>query len=664
MAGYEIRVAPSGKVIQGNTGDVLVYSAEDQLWFPGPVGGELPPGTEVDQVLTWQPDTEDYQPKGRIASYIIAKVADVQTLFPAVDGVHTVSDGLVEFQSGLFDLGANRIAITGSARVTGWGATETTITSTHADGTVTVTAPGVTLDSLHLRNTGNGNSAAALEVDIEAVAGVQQETVLTACALGTLVQDDPWSSPARVTDGSLRLENCTIGDAGVRLVGSGASFVMHGGKFVLNNVSEYGVTCQQPPTRVELRDVQFIGSRAGMVAFGEAAEVATLDIQGCSEGYTGSLGGFAVLSQTSLGAIANVRIINNVFAGAIGLEQGQYSSVQITDNWFGGHQAERPSVFPYLSETFPGVCLRDNYDVDLEGYLPETPEINRSYAFSSAAELEIEFPAVGGVHTLNEYATYTIMGAGFDLGGNSIQLTRGTLKGQLRSLTVLTSDVDGPVLSVTNDPNNRVEGLTVENTGDDSLSVAFEMYTAATARDCKFIGPDAGSAVSLRAGTLDDCTFEGSTVAQVLRPDTTNDATLNNCKFGFGSGDMVRVLATGTTTLVGCSYARNQVGTHTNFVSVLAASDTNQQLYLQNNDIGNRAVVWAAGQQSHYAAIQGNNLGAIVLATADVPAGGLSLTGNKLINGAYTGFAETDARVMCRANFAATSALNDTPIVT
>lgn len=120
---------------------------------------------------------------------------------------------------------------------------------------------------------------------------------------------------------------------------------------------------------------------------------------------------------------------------------------------------------PLLRGTANGQALIWNEDLDgWEAGEPATPNV---YQFATLADLEAAFPAVGGVHTLDELAVYQFVGAGFDLAGNVIAVTGDGAIVEGQGATELTGESTLGLLRMQG-VGQTLQNLRVRNTASDS----------------------------------------------------------------------------------------------------------------------------------------------------------------------------------------------------
>lgn len=350
------------------------FSSQPGRWVIIPLPGFAPPpGDSLNQVLTWDPVQEAYLPKGRIATYVIPSLEALEAAFPAVDGVHTIGGGVVEFQGDEVDLGSNRIEVTGPAKLQGW---DTTIISTTATAVIYVTATGVTLRQLGVRNANVDNAGVCLAVNIADVLGKSGVCVAHQCKLGTFVAGDAWGLPAAVGGGMLKLNDCDIGDTTVYLTDGGlgvlSSAVLTGCTFWVNSTTAWGVEVQTNAGWVRLDSCEFKDSRAGMVRVMETGSCPLLEVIDCVEGYEGSLSNFAVYRDpASFSNNSNTVVSGCTLAGGVGYTPNEFASLQVLDNRFVSHQNTRVPFAGFTASDL-GINCRSNYDLDTFAYLPET----------------------------------------------------------------------------------------------------------------------------------------------------------------------------------------------------------------------------------------------------------------------------------------------------
>jgi hypothetical protein len=295
------------------------------------------------------------------------------------------------------------------------------------------------------------------------------------------------------------------------------------------------------------------------------------------------------------------------------------------------------------------------------------------YVFETYADIEAAFPAVAGVHTLDETAVYEVAG-NIDLDGSRIVISaQGALLVGAPFVAII-SDVAGPVVHITG-TGTKVQGLTIWNNGDTASDdrCALEVSTpnvqlngtrAITAGNCPTILVTNAAATLLAIGCHVECA--GGTTRAGVRVEAGVFRAIG-CE-RVGPAPFVAAFGASVAGIyLDACYASATGAASDNFAYL---SGTALQEFIATNcrfgDNDIAAVRYVAGSVG-YASIVGctaEGTAGIDWLAANIPSGGLAVVACQLnCTNPFVNFDEADARVNVKACSGPSALLSETAIV-
>lgn len=307
------------------------------------------------------------------------------------------------------------------------------------------------------------------------------------------------------------------------------------------------------------------------------------------------------------------------------------------------------------------------WNEELDGWEAGTPTSPNVYQFATYQDLEDAFPAVGGVHTLDDGGVYQFVGAGFSLGANVIAVTGDGAIVQGQGNTQLSGDATLGLLRLQG-VGQTLQNIRVRNTADNaSLDRCGVECTGglATLINCRIEAE--GSACGLIVGGTanvvgDGVEFREGNSANVRY--VSGDLTLVAPRFTGGSGPAIlvdsdagsSVVVSDAHTIAAKSHGILVDGSLTSILSSNCnwGAPTGAGIARQSGTVG--AVSIMGGRVA-------GDIG-VLWASANAPTRGLAIVGVDVASATpFDGFTAASARVNVKACVGAAGLLDETAIV-
>jgi len=285
------------------------------------------------------------------------------------------------------------------------------------------------------------------------------------------------------------------------------------------------------------------------------------------------------------------------------------------------------------------------------------------YQFASLDDLEAAFPALGGVHLLDEAAVYQFVGAGFDVGANRIEVTGAGAIVEGQGATTIAGQNTFAVLKM-NGAQQTVRSINVENTGVDGTlnQCALEVLSSCDVWGGRFSVLNDGSAIQCANNaelTLTAVDAVG-TLADVYY--TTGELAMVGCRLlGGGPALVIGGVGGAFVTLDACWCAANK-----EYGIVIEGGVVRLEVIGTNLGSPQDACILRNSGNVGSCSVVGGYLGGAVGIdwAASLPTRGLLLVGADISAATpFVGFDETTARVNVKACSNAGGLAPETPIV-